>query len=119
MAEPLALYGHWPFGVSKCPYCDFNSHVREHVDQSVWRDALLADLRHEADLLPGRAVGSIFFEGGTPSLMPSETVEAVIEEAEGAGGLAAAVECKLEATPTSAEGEIGRETRREEGCPVE
>src|SRR3546814_11540642 len=88
MAEPLALYVHWPFCVSKCPYCDFNSHVREHVDQSVWRDALLADLRHEADLLPGRAVGSIFFGGGTPSLMPPETVAAVIAAAEDAWGLA-------------------------------
>ena len=61
MAEPLALYVHWPFCVSKCPYCDFNSHVRDSVDQAVWRDALLADLRHEAGVLPGRTVGSIFF----------------------------------------------------------
>ena len=78
MIEPLALYVHWPFCVSKCPYCDFNSHVRESVDQVVWRDALLADLRHEAALLPDRTVGSIFFGGGTPSLMPPATVAAVI-----------------------------------------
>src|SRR3546814_4488597 len=103
MAEPLALYVHWPFCVSKCPYCDFNSHVREHVDQSVWRDALLADLRHEADLLPGRAVGSIFFGGGTPSLMPPETVAAVIAAAEDAWGLAEDVEITLEANPNSVE----------------
>src|SRR3546814_9353252 len=59
MAEPLALYVHWPFCVSKCPYCDFNSHVRERVAQAAWRAALLADLRHEGDLLPGRAGGSL------------------------------------------------------------
>ncbi len=101
--EPLALYVHWPFCVSKCPYCDFNSHVRESVDQSVWRDALLADLRHEAALLPGRTVGSIFFGGGTPSLMPPATVAAVIAEAAALWGLAEDVEITLEANPNSVE----------------
>ena len=103
MAEPLALYVHWPFCVSKCPYCDFNSHVRESVDQTVWREALLADLRHEAALLSGRAVGSIFFGGGTPSLMPPETVAAVIAEADALWGLADDVEITLEANPNSVE----------------
>ncbi len=103
MAEPLALYVHWPFCVSKCPYCDFNSHVRESVDQAVWREALLADLRHEAALLPGRTVGSIFFGGGTPSLMPPATVAAVIAAANDAWGLADDVEITLEANPNSVE----------------
>jgi len=103
MAEPLALYVHWPFCVSKCPYCDFNSHVRERVDQTVWRDALLADLRHEAALLPGRTVGSIFFGGGTPSLMPPATVAAVIAEAGALWGLANGCEITLEANPNSVE----------------
>ena len=103
MAEPLALYVHWPFCVSKCPYCDFNSHVRESVDQTGGRDALLADLRHEAALLSGRAVGSIFFGGGTPSLMPPETVAAVIAEADALWGLADDVEITLEANPNSVE----------------
>ncbi len=103
MAEPLALYVHWPFCVSKCPYCDFNSHVRESVDQAEWRDALLADLRHEAMLLPGRTVGSIFFGGGTPSLMPPATVAAVIATAGTAWGLADDVEITLEANPNSVE----------------
>ncbi|MBJ7500470.1 MAG: coproporphyrinogen III oxidase [Sphingopyxis sp.] len=103
MAEPLALYVHWPFCVSKCPYCDFNSHVRESVDQAVWREALLTDLRHEAALLPGRPVGSIFFGGGTPSLMPPETVAAVIAAAESAWGLTDDVEITLEANPNSVE----------------
>ncbi|WP_184648376.1 radical SAM family heme chaperone HemW [Sphingopyxis sp. JAI128] len=103
MAEPLALYVHWPFCVSKCPYCDFNSHVRDRVDQAVWRDALLADLRHEAALLPDRPVGSIFFGGGTPSLMPPATVAAVIAEASALWGLADDVEITLEANPNSVE----------------
>jgi putative oxygen-independent coproporphyrinogen III oxidase len=103
MAEPLALYVHWPFCVSKCPYCDFNSHVRESVDQAVWREALLADLRHEAILLPDRRVGSIFFGGGTPSLMPPATVAAVIAAAEAEWGLTEDCEITLEANPNSVE----------------
>ena len=103
MAEPLALYVHWPFCVSKCPYCDFNSHVRERVDQAAWRAALRADLRYEAALLPGRTIGSIFFGGGTPSLMPPVTVAAVIAEAEALWGLADDVEITLEANPNSVE----------------
>ena len=73
-----ALYIHWPFCARKCPYCDFNSHVRESVDQAAWRDALLADMAHEAALTQGARVSSIFFGGGTPSLMPPETVAALI-----------------------------------------
>src|SRR3546814_4839703 len=70
--EPLALYVHWPFCVSKCPYCDFNSHVRAEVDMAGWRKALLADLAHEAALLPGRRLGSIFFGGGRSEAHTSE-----------------------------------------------
>lgn len=100
---PLALYVHWPFCVSKCPYCDFNSHVREVVDQDAWRKALLADLAHEARLLPGRRLGSIFFGGGTPSLMPPETVAAVIAAACDAWAPVDGVEVTLEANPSSVE----------------
>ena len=103
MAEPLALYVHWPFCVSKCPYCDFNSHVRDGVDQTAWRTALLADLRYEAKLLSGRGVSSIFFGGGTPSLMPPETVAAVIAAADEAWGLTDDCEITLEANPNSVE----------------
>lgn len=103
MAEPLALYVHWPFCVSKCPYCDFNSHVRSSVDQAAWRAALLVDLAHEARLTAGRPVASIFFGGGTPSLMPPETVAAVIEAADKAWGLSEACEITLEANPSSVE----------------
>jgi len=103
MTDPLALYVHWPFCVSKCPYCDFNSHVRESVDQERWRDALLADLAHEAAMLPGRRLGSIFFGGGTPSLMPPATVAAVLDAAERAWGFAPGIEITLEANPSSVE----------------
>ena len=100
---PLALYVHWPFCVSKCPYCDFNSHVRESVDQDAWRTAMLADLAHEAALLPGRKLGSIFFGGGTPSLMPPATVAAVIAAAERHWGFEPGIEITLEANPSSVE----------------
>lgn len=103
MDAPLALYIHWPFCVSKCPYCDFNSHVRASVDQAAWRDALLADLAHEAALLPGRQLGSIFFGGGTPSLMPPATVAALIAAAADAWGFDGDIEITLEANPSSVE----------------
>jgi putative oxygen-independent coproporphyrinogen III oxidase len=99
----LALYIHWPFCVSKCPYCDFNSHVRESVDQDVWREALLADLAHEARETAGRRLTSIFFGGGTPSLMPPATVAALIEAAEMHWGFAPDMEITLEANPSSVE----------------
>ncbi len=101
--EPLALYVHWPFCVSKCPYCDFNSHVRAEIDQDLWRNALLADLAHEARLLPGRRLTSIFFGGGTPSLMDSATVEAIIAAAKAHWPAADDVEITLEANPNSVE----------------
>src|SRR5438874_12725913 len=76
---PLAVYIHWPFCRSKCPYCDFNSHVRDSVEIARWTRALLADLDHIAELVQERTVGSVFFGGGTPSLMPPETVAALLD----------------------------------------
>ena len=103
MLTPLALYIHWPFCVSKCPYCDFNSHVRETVDHAAWANALLADMAHEARLIEGRKLGSIFFGGGTPSLMPPATVAALINAAERHWGFTADIEITLEANPSSVE----------------
>ncbi len=100
---PLALYIHWPFCVSKCPYCDFNSHVRDTVDQAAWAKALLADLRYEHDVGPHRPLTSIFFGGGTPSLIPPATVAALIEGAEALWGFTADIEISLEANPSSVE----------------
>jgi oxygen-independent coproporphyrinogen-3 oxidase len=102
-AEPIALYVHWPFCVTKCPYCDFNSHVREAVDTAQWQAALLADLAHEAAALPGRRLGSIFFGGGTPSLMPPATVAAIIDAAVRHWAPVADLEITLEANPSSVE----------------
>ncbi len=99
----LALYVHWPFCVSKCPYCDFNSHVRHSIDQDAWREALLIDLEHEAQLLPGRKLTSIFFGGGTPSLMEPSTVAALIEAARKHWPAAEDIEITLEANPNSVE----------------
>jgi putative oxygen-independent coproporphyrinogen III oxidase len=102
-SEALALYVHWPFCVSKCPYCDFNSHVRASIDQEAWREALLTDLAYEARLLPGRTLTSIFFGGGTPSLMEPATVRAVIEAALNRWQAAENIEITLEANPNSVE----------------
>ena len=98
-----ALYIHWPFCLAKCPYCDFNSHVRDSVDAHVWQEALLADMRHEASVAGGEALRSIFFGGGTPSLMPPRVVEALLREAEDLWGFAPGVEITLEANPSSVE----------------
>lgn len=103
MSAPLALYIHWPFCISKCPYCDFNSHVRESVDQDAWRAALLADMAYEAALTPGRKLTSIFFGGGTPSLMPPATVAALIGAAKLHWGFEDDIEITLEANPSSVE----------------
>ena len=102
-ARTLGLYVHWPFCRSKCPYCDFNSHVETAIDQRRWRDALLAEIRHFAALAPGRRLQTVFFGGGTPSLMPPETVAAVIETARACWETADDIEITLEANPTSVE----------------
>jgi len=101
--DRLALYIHWPFCVSKCPYCDFNSHVRDGIDIDRWLAALLADMAHEAALLPGRKLGSIFFGGGTPSLMPPHLVQALIDQAGKYWRFADDIEITLEANPSSVE----------------
>ena len=98
-----ALYIHWPFCLSKCPYCDFNSHVREGIDIARWREALLADLRHEAEIAAGEPLESVFFGGGTPSLMPPALVAELLAEAERLWGFARDVEITLEANPSSVE----------------
>jgi len=101
--DSLAVYVHWPFCRSKCPYCDFNSHVSASIDHARWRAALLREIDHYADRTPGRLVTSIFFGGGTPSLMEPATVAAVIEHIGRRWRLDAGVEITLEANPTSVE----------------
>jgi putative oxygen-independent coproporphyrinogen III oxidase len=99
----VALYIHWPFCLSKCPYCDFNSHVAEKVDQARWRRALLTELDHFADEAGERRLVSIFFGGGTPSLMEPVTTAALIARARERWTPAAEVEITLEANPSSVE----------------
>jgi oxygen-independent coproporphyrinogen-3 oxidase len=98
-----ALYIHWPFCAKKCPYCDFNSHVRAGVDVAAWQEALIADMRAEAAVAGGEALTSIFFGGGTPSLMPPALVGALLAEAERLWGFAPDIEITLEANPSSVE----------------
>ncbi len=101
--SPLALYIHWPFCLSKCPYCDFNSHVRDNVDHARWRGALLAEIDSHAARLPGRTVTSIFFGGGTPSLMEPATAAAAIDRIAARWPVAPDIEITLEANPSSVE----------------
>ncbi|HEX4259714.1 MAG TPA: radical SAM family heme chaperone HemW [Acetobacteraceae bacterium] len=101
--EPLALYLHWPFCLSKCPYCDFNSHVRERIPQERFERALRAELAWEAARLGPRALGSIFFGGGTPSLMAPEIAAALIADATRLFVPLPDLEVTLEANPTSVE----------------
>ena len=100
---PLGVYVHWPFCKSKCPYCDFNSHVRDGVEQARWRVALLRELEHAAREAPDRRVETMFFGGGTPSLMEPETVAALIERTRQLWDSASEIEITLEANPTSVE----------------
>ncbi len=95
----FAIYVHWPFCISKCPYCDFNSHVRDAIDTARWQRAYLTEIDRAAAETPGRAVSSIFFGGGTPSLMPPETAAAILDRIAARWPLAADIEITLEANP--------------------
>ena len=102
--RPLGLYVHWPFCLSKCPYCDFNSHVRARIDADAYAAALVRELHAMAARLDDApTLTSIFFGGGTPSLMPGECVRAVIDAARQRFGFAPDIEVTLEANPTSVE----------------
>ncbi|MEJ2409137.1 MAG: radical SAM family heme chaperone HemW [Novosphingobium sp.] len=98
-----ALYIHWPFCLAKCPYCDFNSHVRDRVDHARWEQALLTELRHERTMANDEPLESVFFGGGTPSLMPPPLVERLLREAEDLWGFAPGIEVTLEGNPSSIE----------------
>jgi putative oxygen-independent coproporphyrinogen III oxidase len=105
-SEPFGVYVHWPFCRAKCPYCDFNSHVRHGgIDEGKFLAAYLAELDHFAALAPGRSVTSIFFGGGTPSLMRPDTVAALTEAIADHWHVEDDAEITLEANPTSVEAE--------------
>jgi oxygen-independent coproporphyrinogen-3 oxidase len=106
-SDPLGLYVHWPFCRAKCPYCDFNSHVSDSVDHALWRDLLVREMDSLAPrVAPAgqtRRLISLFFGGGTPSLMAPETVAAVIDAARRHFAFNNDIEITLEANPTSVE----------------
>ena len=105
-SKPFALYLHWPFCRAKCPYCDFNSHVGNDVDTKIFGDALCTEMTHMASLMPSHPpLSSMFFGGGTPSLMPPVLVEKLIRHAEDLFGFTGDIEITAEANPTSVEAE--------------
>ena len=105
-SEDFGIYVHWPFCKAKCPYCDFNSHVRhQEVDTMSFAKALTAELQWFAGITPGRKVSSVFFGGGTPSLMPPAAVAEVIDQIARLWPVSDNVEITLEANPTSVEAE--------------
>src|SRR5262245_41323758 len=106
MTEPFGIYVHWPFCLAKCPYCDFNSHVRHGgIEEERFLSTYLTELQTFAHLAPGRTVSSIFFGGGTPSLMSPKTVATILDQIGQLWNVASDVEITLEANPTSVEAE--------------
>lgn len=99
----FGLYVHWPFCEAKCPYCDFNSHVDAAVDQARWRAALVQEIDRVGEMTPGRVLDSVFFGGGTPSLMPPETIAAIFERVRATWQMSHRLEATLEANPRSVE----------------
>ena len=99
----FGLYLHWPFCQSKCPYCDFNSHVAAHIDQSRWQQAYLNEIERVGAETKGRILTSVFFGGGTPSLMEPNLVAAILQKVRDTWTLANDVEITLEANPSSVE----------------
>lgn len=103
LSPKLGVYVHWPFCVSKCPYCDFNSHVSKHIDIESWRKAYLNELAYSKAQTPNHTVHSIFFGGGTPSLMPPHLMESIITAITQLWRCDEDLEITFEANPTSVE----------------
>jgi oxygen-independent coproporphyrinogen-3 oxidase len=102
---PLSLYIHWPFCLSKCPYCDFNSHVRARIEEEHFLNALITEMNFWREKTGPRELQTIFFGGGTPSLMQSKTVAALLNAAQKNWSFTSDIEITLEANPTSSEAE--------------
>jgi putative oxygen-independent coproporphyrinogen III oxidase len=103
MAGGFGLYVHWPFCMAKCPYCDFNSHVAAQIDQSRWQRAYLAEIDRIGAETGGRVLGSVFFGGGTPSLMDPDLVDTILSRIRATWPIVNDLEVTLEANPTSVE----------------
>ncbi|MFV2035601.1 MAG: coproporphyrinogen-III oxidase family protein, partial [Halocynthiibacter sp.] len=102
-AGGFGLYIHWPFCQSKCPYCDFNSHVSTQIDQGRWARAYLSEIARVGALTTGRSLNTVYFGGGTPSLMEPELVGAILARVRATWPLANDAEITLEANPSSVE----------------
>ncbi len=107
--KPISIYIHWPFCLSLCPYCDFNSHVTSSIDHDLWLNAYKKEINYFRDKLSGRKIQSVFFGGGTPSLMHPKTVEGIIKILSDIGTISDQTEITLEANPTSYETEKFKE----------
>lgn len=112
--QTLGVYVHWPFCVSKCPYCDFNSHVSSGVDIARWKQAFLNEIEYSARQSPYHIVDTIFFGGGTPSLMPSELVSDITRAVKKSWKTTKNLEVTLEANPTSVEAKKFQEFKEAE-----
>ena len=121
--EAFGVYVHWPFCLSKCPYCDFNSHVRhEPIDEERFARAFAREIETTAARAPGREVSSIFLGGGTPSLMKPQTVGSILDAIGRHWRVAGDVEVTLEANPTSVEARragAGRRLAEGTGAPAQ
>src|SRR6185312_11228614 len=104
-SEPFGIYIHWPYCAAKCPYCDFNSHVRQQIDEDVWLSGILCELSHIAELQGATRprVQTVFFGGGTPSLMSGRSTGVILDEIGRLWPVAGDAEITLEANPASAE----------------
>jgi oxygen-independent coproporphyrinogen-3 oxidase len=110
--DKLSLYVHWPFCKSKCPYCDFNSHVVDSVDAQQWLTAYKKELDHYRELLPPpQEISTIYFGGGTPSLMPKATLEGILEHIDKHWKVSTDIEITLEANPTSSSANLFKSLR--------
>lgn len=101
--DNISIYIHWPFCKAKCPYCDFNSHVSSQIDHELWRESYIKAIAHYTDVLASRKVQSIYFGGGTPSLMNTTIVKSILETINNISPLDSNTEITLEANPTSIE----------------
>ena len=106
ISRDLGIYIHWPFCEKKCPYCDFNSHVSGNIDHLKWLSAYLNELRYHANLTSGRIINSIFFGGGTPSLMKPYVVEKILDEIHSLWSCSNDIEITAEANPSSSETQL-------------
>jgi len=107
--QPISVYIHWPFCLSLCPYCDFNSHIASTIDHDLWLNAYKQEINYFKEKLSGRQIQSIFFGGGTPSLMRPKTVKSIIDLLSNIGLISSTTEITLEANPTSYETEKFKE----------